>query len=247
MNKSVDSYTKADWMEVNTHGGLSLNADICRVFRVDFLLKDIGDGTNTLVHPCYETQKDDLENPLKVAGVSFDGKRQELFRGLMGEYYSQSWSLKPMPWGIFGEGKDTIRVRCKAGALFDRLIDENDPFYGLYYHMGKITYQDAQEIRDAVAKSDFHDFLDSQGYGLLKTVLKIRSDYKKEEEVRLVYCRSPRKGYAYPGRHRVSGDQNQFCSHLFDWRRLIKDYELNPGNRNPGDEIARAIGDLNKS
>ncbi len=246
MHKSFDSYTKTDWLQANTHGGLDLNADIYRVFRVDFLLKDFRDGTNTLVNPCYETQKDDLENPLKGAGFNLDGKNQELFRGLMAEYYSQSWSLKPMPWKLFGEGEDTIRVRCKAGELFNRLMDENDPFYHLYYHIGKIAYQDAQKIRDEIAKADFHYFLDSQGYGLVKTVLKIRSDYRKEEEVRLVYIRSPGASNPYPNRHGVSGTQHQFCSHTFDWRKLIEDFELDRSNKNPCDEIVRAIADLNR-
>lgn len=161
---------------------------------------------------------------------------------MMAEYYSQSWSLAPIPWGTFGEGKDVIRVRTQAGKLFKRLMDEEDRFYSLFYHMGLITYDDAQDIRDQITGAHFSEFLDSRGYELLRTVMKIRSDFQKEQEVRVVYIRSPREGYEAPQKHPVSGDQNQFCAHQFDWTNIIDDFEFDPKNQGVPDKIEAAIG-----
>ncbi|WPJ94212.1 hypothetical protein SH580_12285 [Coraliomargarita algicola] len=86
MCKSLDNYTKADWLAANTHGGLSHDTNIYRIFRVDFLLADLNSGKNTLVNPCYETQGDDLENPLKDATFEVDGTQHQLFRSMMAEY-----------------------------------------------------------------------------------------------------------------------------------------------------------------
>lgn len=231
MLKSYDDYTKSDWLEENTYGELHPDTDIYRIFRVDYLLGDLNEGKITLVNPCFETQGDDLENPLKNASFDVEGSQHQLFRHLMAEYYTQSWSLEQIPWGTFGGGHDVIRVRTKARKLFDRLVDDTDPFYNLYYHMGLIAYEDSQTIRDQFAKSNFANFLDSCGYNLLKTVLMIRSDFEKEREVRLVYIRSPREGYSSPNIHLVSGELKQFCSHAFNWSGIIDDYEFDPSNR----------------
>ncbi|WPJ94213.1 hypothetical protein SH580_12290 [Coraliomargarita algicola] len=107
--------------------------------------------------------------------------------------------------------------------------------------MSLITYDDAQDIRDGIAAAHFSDFLDSRGYELLRTVMKIRSDFDKEQEVRLVYIRSPRDGYDTPLKHPISGDQNQFCAHQFDWTDIIDDFEFDPNNQGSPDEIEDAI------
>jgi hypothetical protein len=241
MYKSLDKYKKADWLAANTHGGLSHDTSIYRISRVDYLLADIKGGKNTLVNPCFETQGDDLENPLKDAKFELDGTQHHVFRGLMAEYYCQSWSLSKVDWGTFGQGNDVIRVRVKAGKLFDRLMDEEDRFYSLSYHMGIISYDDAQRIRELISNGQISDFLDSRGYELLRTVMKIRSDFHKEKEVRVVYIRSPRDGYTTPNKHPISGDKNQFCAHRFDWKDIVEDFEFGPDNQGSADELTKVI------
>ncbi|HJO94408.1 MAG TPA: hypothetical protein QF753_13490 [Victivallales bacterium] len=247
MIKTLDNYAKEDWLLANTHNGLAHDTDIYRIFRVDHLYNDLIRNINTLVNPCYETQSDDLENPLKDAKFDFEGNKHQLFRGLMAEYYTQSWSLNPIEWGHFGEGFDVIRVQAKAGKLFDRLMDDKDPFHSLVYHMGLIKYEDTNQIYDKISNAPYYKFLDSRGYGLLNSVLKIRADFQKEEEVRLLYIRSPRKNYTEPQKHRVLGKQNQFCSHLFEWRNVIEYFELDPNNKGSGDSIITAIRNLSSN
>lgn len=230
MRKSYDDYTKEDWLVARTHGSIKADTVIHRVFRVDYLLSDLRRGVNTLVHPCYQTQHDDLENPLKGAEFEFEGARHQIFLSIMAEYYAQSWSLIKQPWGKFGEGEDTVRVTSTVGKIFSRLMDENDPFYSLHYHVGLIEYEGDHDIKSRIASSGFEEFLDSQGYGLLKTVLRIRADFRQEREVRFVYIRSPREGHAYPLRNQVFGDQLQFCAHSFDWQGAIDDFEFAPTN-----------------
>lgn len=244
MRKSYDDYTKEDWLVARTYGSIKADTVIHRVFRVDYLLSDLMRGVNTLVHPCYQTQHDDLENPLKGAEFEFDGARHQIFLSIMAEYYAQSWSLTKQAWGTFGEGKDTVRITSTVGKIFRRLMDENDPFYSLHYHAGLIEYEDAPAIRSRIAGSGFEDFLDSQGYGLLKTVLKIRADFRQEREVRFVYIRSPREGYSHPLRNPVLGSQLQFCAHPFDWQGAIDDFEFAPTNKSLHRELCSRIHGL---
>lgn len=246
MHKSLDHYTKNDWIASNIHGAINQDTRIYRVFRVDYLSSDFHKKVITLVNPCYETQGDDLENPLKDAWFDVDGAEHKLFSSMMSEYYSQSWSLTKSKWGYFGEGEDTIRVQSTVGKVFTRLMDPSDPFYSLHYHAGLIEYEDARSIQDRIKQLTFSDFLDSQGYGLLKTVTKIRADYSKEREVRFVYIRSPRPNYDVPLKNDVFGDQSQFCSHAFDWSNIIDAYELAPGNTQDHPALIATIESLGR-
>jgi hypothetical protein len=228
--KSYNDYTKDDWLIRNTHGRITPETLIHRVFRVDYLQNDLDSRVLTLVNPCYETQNDELENPLKKAAFNVDGYSYNLFRQLMSEYYTQSWSLTVPLWGKFGEGHDTVRVTCKATSLFERLYDAADSFASLYYHMAIISYLSLESISNYINNTLFKSFLDSQGLGLLRTVTTIRNDFIDEDEVRLVYVRSPRDNYSHPLRHRVFGKNQELCAHLFDWREIITDYTLCPTN-----------------
>lgn len=231
---------KEDLIAQNTHGGLDLDADIYRIFRVDHLLNDISSSTLTLVNPCFNTQWDDLENPLKEQEYDVDGSSYKLFKQIMSEYYSQSWSSSEIDFGNFGEGCDVVRVRTKARKLFQNLMDEKDQFCSLYYHLGKITYEDPKIIRENINSTHYADHLDSQGFGLLRAMLMLRADFHKEDEVRLVYIRSPREGYDTPNQHPVSGKNDELCAHAFDWKGIIDDYEFK-SDRHKHDGLIAAI------
>ena len=231
MARRLDDYTKNDWLDANLHGPITQGTMIHRVFRADYLLKDLQEGTNTLVHPCFETQEDDLENPLKGALFTVDGASHDIFASLMSEYYAQSWSLARPRWGKFGQGEDTLCVTSTVGNIFGRLMDEGDRFYSLNYHAGLIDYHDAEAIRNGLDGGNYENFLDSRGYALLKTVLKIRSDHRKEREVRFIYIRSPRPNNDYPRSNTVFGPQSEFCAHTFDWRDAINGFEFCPSNK----------------
>lgn len=237
MPKSLDDYTKQDWLLANTHGAISPCTVIYRVFRTDHLLSDLTQNVNTLVHPCYETQEDDLENPLKLAEFTVDGAKRQLFSSLMAEYYAQSWSVTKPDWETFGEGEDTVRVASTVGNIFSRLMDERDRFYSLYYHAGLVEYDDSDAIKQEMLRSRYENFLDSQGYGLLKTVLKIRADFRREREVRFVYIRSPRHDHDYPLRNHVFGDQSQFCAHAFEWHGAIDSFAFSPINHSEHPDV----------
>ncbi len=241
--KSLDDYTKADWLARNTHGPITSDTLIYRVFRVDYLQHDLDSGVLTLVNPCNETQQDNLENPLKKATFNVEGRSHNLFRRLMSEYYTQSWSLTEPSWGVFGQGQDTVRLACKAATLLDRLYDADDPFASLYYHMAIVSYLPSHSITDRMNNSHFESFLDSQGLGLLRTVTTIRSNFSSEDEVRLVYVRSPRDDYSHPLRHKVLGSERELCAHLFDWSGIILDHTLCPANTDAasGQRLAETI------
>ena len=93
--------------------------------------------------------------------------------------------------------------------------------------------------------NDFEKHLDSTGFGLLRTVMVIRSDFDSEDEVRLLYIRSPQNDNLFPNINTIYGDFNQYCSHVFDWRNVIDDYAFNPNNSSLNQEIIDLIDEYN--
>lgn len=80
---------------------------------------------------------------------------------------------------------------------------------------------------------------------MLRTVMTIRSDFHKEEEVRLLYIRSPQNDNVFPNINKVFGVERQYCSHIYDWRNIIEDYTMNPNNKSAGQEIIDIINEYN--
>lgn len=226
-----DDVTKRQILKENTHGGVDPNSYVWRIFSCEYLLNDLRDDHMTLVMPCRDTQGDNLENPLRDALFDLDGQKYPLFKNMMSSYFTQSWSLRnDILWDHFGTKGDKVRLKCKAGVLFERLMNISDRYYRHNYAMGKIDYHDAEQIRERYENSDFESFLDSQGLDLIETIMILRNKWIDEEEVRLLYIYQPQADNIFPNTHKIHGDKGQFCSHVFDWQDVVEEYEFDPSN-----------------
>jgi hypothetical protein len=235
----------------NTIGTITDDTYVWRICSAKYLKQDIEQDLNTLVMPCYDTQNDTLENPLRDSMMDLDGQKYQLFIDMMSTYYTQCWSLSDsLDWDHFGTNGDKIRIKCKANTLFDRLMNISDKFYSLNYYMGVINYSDPQGIKDRYHTGDFESFLDANGTKLVESIMTIQERWEIEEEVRLLYIYQPQANNTFPTTHKIHGNINQFCGHIFDWQDVIEEYEMCPDNQNDSSELEgwlKAYGAKKKS
>ncbi len=247
MNKSYDDYTKQDWLKENTDSRISEDQYIYRIFNIEHLTNDLKNRTFTLVRPCAKTQNDELENPLRDLHFEFEEGKHQLFRDMMSNFYTQSWSCGPISnWNYFGGGINTVRVKCRASVVFERLMNTGDKFYNHHYRMGKITYEDVNKIKEELNGRHFESYLDPNGNNLIETIMRLNADFVEEDEIRLLYDRSPDAGNDFPLTNLLFGEEREFCSHKFDWLHVIEDYTFNPNNTNENAEFVKMVNDLSK-
>lgn len=224
----------------NVYGDINASTCVWRIFSARYLLEDVKSNAITLVMPCYETQKDILENPLRDSLSTIDGQKYKLFLNMMSSYYTLSWSLRnDIEWNYFSTLGDKIRVKCKAYTLFDRLMNICDRYYMHNYHMGKIEYRNAHLIKKRYLDNDYESFLESSGLSLVESIMILQDKFTREAEVRLLYDYQPQCDNKFPLMHRIHGNINQYCSHTFDWQDVIEEYEFDPSNRDNHIELEK--------
>jgi hypothetical protein len=235
-----DEKTKRTVLKENCTGDITDDTYVWRICSTKYLEIDIKKDQNTLVMPCFSTQNDALENPLRDKMMDLDGQKYQLFLDMMSTYYTQCWSLSDsLDWDYFGTTGDKIRIKCKANSLFDRLMNISDKFYSLNYHMAVIDYDDAEDIKKRYNIGDFDSFLDSNGASLVKSIMTIQDCWSLEQEVRLLYTYQGQANNSFPATHHIHGSINQYCSHVFDWQDVIEEYEMCPDNKCDNSSIKR--------
>lgn len=237
---NYDDKTKRTVLKENCTGDITDDTYVWRICSTKYLEIDIEKDQNTLVMPCFDTQNDVLENPLRDSMMDLDGQKYQLFLDMMSTYYTQCWSLSDsLGWDSFGTTGDKIRIKCKANSLFDRLMNLSDKFYSLNYHMAVIDYDNVQDIKKRYSTGDFESFLDSNGALLVESIMTIQDCWDLEQEVRLLYTYQPQANNSFPMTHHIHGSINQYCSHVFDWQDVIEEYEMCPDNKYDNSSIER--------
>jgi len=228
-----DERTKKQVLTSNIYGDVTEDTYVWRIFSAQYFFEDLKNDCMTMVMPCYDTQNDVLENPLRDSISDIEGQKYKLFLNMMSHYYTQSWSLRPdISWNHFGTVGDKVRVKCKAYNLFDNLMNISDRFYMLNYHMAKIKYDHASSIQQKYNDKDYESFLESSGLALVESLMILQNKWVQEEEVRLLYDYQPQHNNTFPFTHKIHGNINQFCSHVFDWQDVIEEYEFDSSNSN---------------
>jgi hypothetical protein len=230
---NYDEKTKQSVLRENTSSGITKDTYVWRICQTKYLELDLKNDQNTLVMPCFDTQNDLLENPLRDALMNLDSQKYQLFNDMMSTYYTQCWSLRSdIDWSYFGATEDVVRIKCKASVLFDRLVNISDKYYSLHYHMGLIEYKNKINITNSFKSGDFESFLDSNGTALVESIMTLHDQWTDEQEVRLLYVYQPQADNLFPTTHSIHGNIKQYCSHVFDWQNAIEEYEFCPKNNN---------------
>jgi len=228
---NYDEKIKSTVLCENRDKGITEDTYVWRICSTEYLELDLQKDQNTLVMPCFDTQNDVLENPLRNALMDLDGQKYQLFNNMMSTYYTQSWSLKSdIDWDYFSTNGDKVRIKCKASTLFNRLMNISDKYYSLNYYMGLIEYKNQDDITGRFHTGDFESFLDSNGTTLIESIMTLQNCWNKESEIRFLYIHNPQADNVFPTTHSIHGNIKQYCSHVFDWQNVIEEYELCSNN-----------------
>ncbi|MEP6833416.1 MAG: DUF2971 domain-containing protein [Gemmatimonas sp.] len=146
---------------------------------------------NTLVVP--SKWEDPFEDVLSRCSLKLSDGRRVALGGLTAGFYGQCWTDKPQEtdatWRIYAPGKERgVRIRVKAGPLFDTLYHSGLASPELCCFIGKVNYSTEHDIRlwlTRVAVSD--DLLDPSNVAVAETLLIKRNEFEHESEVRLLF------------------------------------------------------------
>jgi hypothetical protein len=163
---------------------------IYRVFPVDRLIELFSNNLNTLVRTIL--WDDPFENfILKQNAVTPDGVIVKLSEH-RDSFYGQCWTLNfnetDALWRIYSPEKNGVRVQTTLGKLWNSFYNLDDPLAVAKYHIGKIQYQNSNEIKNFFEQANLLEYLYSDGaQGMVKTLLIKRTEFTHENEVRLIY------------------------------------------------------------
>ena len=171
---------------------LSGNRHIYRIIPFERLLSILLAKKNTLV----QTKKwdDPFENfllncELNVPGIPSPVKLSEQ----RDKWYGQCWTLQEQCdglWRVYTQkGKIRgVRVKTTVGKLFNSFYNPNDSFAQLSYYIGKVKYIPKESINKYLCGLwAGKDITCSDNSGQLNSLLIKRSEFRYEQEVRLLY------------------------------------------------------------
>lgn len=163
---------------------------------------------------------DPFENFFLKCKVEISGKGLASLKQLCDSWYGQCWTTlqdSDAMWRIYSPNKEGLRVSTTVRKLFRAICDPTEQFANLKFFVGKVEYHEQPEIEAFLRNTTFRDtVLGGQSYPLAKLLCVKRSEFKHEEEVRLLY---------YDTDHAVD------CEVLnipFDYNTVLEDATLDP-------------------
>ncbi len=203
----------------NTINFKNSNIPVFRVIPIDRLLQLFNEKKNTLVKP--ELWDDPFENFfLKSKGrsanntiISLDDLRKNL--------YGQCWTLNEEEtdalWRIYSPFKNGVRIKTTVNKLFDSFFNESDDYAPISYFVGRVFYDDEDKIVNYFEKNlNAGDLLQTDGKGIVKTLLIKRKEFKHENEARLIYFNQRKK------------ITDNFFKYNFDTNNIIEEILFDP-------------------
>ncbi len=172
---------------------VGLDEPIFRIFQLDYLKMDIERSVLTFVKAHPDVWGDPLENPLlKASYPDAETSGTINLHGVL-DFYGLSWTKVTIEtaefWDEFSHGKPAIRIETTPRALLERLMYVEDDWFMLRYYMGLVMYEEEEQIKEWIAQPDFTIHLDSLGQSLACSLMRLRSCFKQEQEVRLLFSK----------------------------------------------------------
>lgn len=202
---------------------------VYRIFELPNQLADIRDSKFTLVNPV--VFKDRYENPLLDREFIDETGQPLTLNGVVGHYYVSSWTYdeeeNPYSWVLYTRGNMGIRLKSTVGKVMEEMLNLNNPFYELSFHVGTVDYYEREEIDEWLSNSHYTDFLDSLGQLSVTSLMALRNDHTDEKEVRFVFSHIPSDTYNHFINSHVIID-NDLCKHPINWQSVIDEIVLHP-------------------
>lgn len=199
------------------------DADICRITSARYFMEDVRTDRFTLIRVNGAQWGDPIENPLLNATYKTDTGEDLTLGGLTRDFFASCWSLRalgrPEDWEAFAHGEPGIRILTTPRKLSNGfLYQDSDTFASLKPWMGRVQYLPIDVIDEHFDDVDWTKHLDSSNETLVRSVLKLRKNWKTEEEVRFVFDRMQNDAWSdeHATLHSSNGAADR-SSLPFDW------------------------------
>ncbi|KPA93731.1 hypothetical protein [Pseudomonas asplenii] len=194
---------------------------IYRLFRIDYLLKDVKESTLSLVKVCPDSFDDPGENPL--IDKKFMENGDEILLGFLDCYYTLCWTDDPLDsrWrrDRFLRGRAGARVRVSLEKFMYQMMDERDRYFMLHCFAARVEYRSDEAMQALLSSNDYSVHLDSLGQGGALAVSTVTDFLEEEREIRIVY--SYERDNAFVAEQvRLEGN---LCRIPFDWTNIIEE------------------------
>ena len=192
LNSAPSSQNPLETMRNANAINLSLDDAIYRIFTLDRFLEMIKEGKNTLVRP--SMWDDPFENIL-FSHQYLDSTGNPIdMSSIRDSWYGQCWTAKEDEcdglWRVYSENgtKRCVRVKTTVRKIFEPLYD------GLQEHewqcfIGKVDYSSEGDIIAVLESFAQAIATDPQNVNQMQLLLTKRTEFKYEDEVRILYCR----------------------------------------------------------
>jgi hypothetical protein len=175
---------------LNFDNNIDWDTPIYRVYPIDRLTQLFNDKKNTLVKPLM--WDDPFENLVFQQTATMNDGQTVSFDSIREKFYGQCWTLNTEEtdalWRIYSPNKDGVRVKTTLKKLFDNFYDPNYKWAMIAFYIGKINYETSTEIQTYFEDPENLDMIfGTSGEGSVQTLLVKRTEFRHENEVRLIY------------------------------------------------------------
>lgn len=209
--------------------GIHPEMKIYRIFQIDFLQADIQHNRITLPAASAGFWKDPLENPFaNVAGVDKVTGSGIDYGSLVRPFHALCWTQRERAsssdWSSFSHGKPAARITTSAGKPMRQLFNRDDPSYMHRTWLVEVKYAKEDRIKALQNPTEALNHMESTGALLALSAATVRSSFRDESEVRLLYDPS-----LLPRPSGVTTDESKGLVHIpFDWNNFIENREDAP-------------------
>ncbi|HGM7716014.1 TPA: DUF2971 domain-containing protein [Serratia marcescens] len=175
-----------------------LDNPIYRIMPIHRFLQLLEEKKLTLVKP--KKWDDPFENALLNCTFETSGGETGSFAA-KDSVYGQCWTFHretDAMWRIYSHDKDGVRVSTTPRKLLTALQTAEPEYHNLKCFIGKVSYLPRNKL---LKKLQSIDLLNTNGSGIAESLLYKRTEFKHENEIRLIY----------------SGDDNISVSDIFQF------------------------------
>jgi hypothetical protein len=165
--------------------------NLWRVFPAERALQLFNEKKNVMVAP--RKWDDPFENFLARCRVPIDTNQFAALDQLTMRFYGQCWchseAETDATWRIYAPEKQRgIRIRVRAGTLFDTIYSRQDQNSAVTCFLGQVKYLPEDELTSWLCTLNVVDeLLTSNGVGIAETLLTKRIQFGHENETRLLF------------------------------------------------------------
>ncbi|AHJ13791.1 DUF2971 domain-containing protein [Sulfurospirillum multivorans] len=223
--KSTQQIPRA-WTE-NILNELTHDTAIYRIFSWKRFSEILAKNELILVNP--DMWDDPFEN-FYLKADAYSGKDKVSLESLRKGCFGQCWTLNEdtdAMWRIYSPEKNGVRLKTTVGKLFRSVIEQQGILTDFSSYIGKVEYLTKEEIKTYHQQSFSQTMLGGQGTGFASMLLRKRTSFAHEAEVRVLASLSSEYLFEYEdGLYQVKIDfEDMFDEICLDPRLEIGRFE----------------------